>query len=301
VFTKEEGTYGLEVTHNGAVRNSQDGLRLTQNERFDVQIDPDWRMLGPENEDNSFDEAGYYHNLLLEYHVSGDFSRQSHLDTINAIIPRAVALGAVESGEETKAYVLAAFAAEAAAAYGDNPPTQWDELIQWLNDQLTKTQQNLPTDIEEGRLQVPDRAEALDFLANLEIDDSLGHIWDTWMQIDRIVQNLEDSADVTRDGLNDAMEELRGIEDQVKASFSGDEEQALLMLGSVARHSTAYWGSDLSDDDSGWDIVMAANGRWKRIVGKDLVGGLTGFLGGGWVGGLVGAAVSSIDEALDED
>lgn len=264
---------------------------------------PEWLKLLPTNSQNPLDRLGEYHNRLLDKFEEDRLPLSEEHDInaiVNYLVPEAIALGAIGSeygaDYETEAYVMGAVTALINQKLDCQTSGSWEDLLDKIKDILKDIESEVENSISNGSLKVPDEQKALNLLNQIDFrleNRRDSNSWETWLAISGKILEIND------DNIKNTVQDLKNVDSQIHESdFLQSELEALYIASSMARHSAAFWGDVINDSDSNWQL--AANGRWKRIVGKDVVGGLTGFLGGGWVGGLIGAAASSIDEWLDE-
>ncbi len=303
-FQVETGTYELEVLLDEEVKFQGEAV-VTNAQVFEVILNliEDWRELSSENEENNgFDRLAEHHNLILEEFNEKRPEIKDDFAIVNFTVESAEKMGFINADNKDKAVVNGAVAA--LFAQGFPPPNQWwnwEDLLDYLNDMLDKIKNSVDQGITDGHLKVENQELARGILQELNLDDLERFTTDSQDIFDEIFSAIENA----EEGLIlDTIGKLKNIDQEIDDSGLADEEKLpLLAANALARYSSAYWVADQNDDESIWAKAdNGGKGRWRRIITRDIVGGLTGYLTGGNLGGaLIGAAVSSIEEGLDGD
>jgi len=303
-FQLEAGTYDMEVLLDEKVKFQGEAV-VTNDQVFEVFLNlvEDWRELNPDNEENGgFERLAEHHNLILE-----DFNEKApeinnDFDIVNFTVESAENMGFINEENKDEAAVNGAVAA--LFAQGFPQPGQWwnwEDLLDYLNDILDKIISSVNQGITDGHLKVENQEAALHILNELTLDEFERFTTDSQVILDEIFSAIGNA----EEGLIlETIGKLKNIEQKIDDPGLPDgEKSSLFVANALARYSSAYWVADQNDDESIWPkAANGGKGRWRRIIGKDIVGGLTGYIAGGNLGGaLVGAAASSIEEALNDD
>lgn len=302
-FLIEAGSYILNVKVDGTVKYETE-IDVTKDEVVEVFLNlvANWRELNPFNElYHEFDFVGERHNLILEGFDEQRPDIDNVFDIVNFTADYAFAQGFLDEDFLDEAIVSGTVAVLISQQVSSLPPwPNWEDIIDLINDILDQLKSTVNEGIVDGDLKVSNQELALDYLDKLSFD-ILSRFNDESVTI---MTKILNTVDDTEEGLVlSAIGRLKELDAEINTEELLDEEKrALSVSNAVARYSTAFWIADLNDDESIWP--KAANGnraRWRRIIGRDLVGGLTGYLTGNWGGAIIGAAASSIDEAIKED
>lgn len=136
----------------------------------------------------------------------------------------------------------------------------------------------------------------LDYLNMLNINDATRS--ELYWLVDMILSFDDESNSFTS-----IIEKLNSWENRIKHTCCNNTDRSiLLMASSIARHSTWYWTREqYFETDETVDTSLASRAKRKKkclrtvfTVCADLIGGVSGAVGGTIVGGPVGGAIGAV-------